>query len=278
MFGFLFRTVWRIFIFLVGGIVIWFTIFDIYPYADSRLPAFVVVLLIYCLSAYIVVPMLIRLFHVVIKPNNLPVYALSSDGWSSDPINLAIITKNKSQLIKALRKAGWYKADPITIKTTIRFGLSMIFGTSYPNAPFSNLYLLSRRQDLGFQIQTGLRPSARHRHHVRLWHLSNTDTNKDSKFWQIALKIFTRKKQQIWVIAATHDIAPFAFRINSLQITHKIDQDTNRERDFVIETLKNQKLVRHIETVTTGEPLSFRGQTFGVRIVVDGQLKVIELK
>jgi LssY-like putative type I secretion system component LssY len=281
MFGVVFRIIWRILILFIGAYVLWLTVFKVYPYADTRLPTFAVLLLIYCLFAYLVIPTLVRLFRLVIKPNHLPVYAVSADGWSSDPVNIAIICKNKAQLKRIMRKAGWSEADPVTVSTTIKFALSIAFGTSYPTAPFSNLYLLGRRQDIGYQIQTGNKPSARHRHHVRLWQLPvvGNDTHEDNKFWHLVLKrLFTKKQRQIWVAAATHDIAPFAIRISNLQITHKIDQNTNLERDYVIQTLKDSKHIRRIETIKTGEPLSFRGQTFGVRIVVDGQLKVIELK
>lgn len=265
---------------LVGVGIGYLAVFDLYPYADSRLPVFAVLLLFYSLFAYVVIPTLVRLLRLFIKPDHLPVYATSGDGWSSDPVNIVVVCKSRAHLLKIMRKAGWHRADPLTLRNALRFGYAMLLGSSYPNAPFSSLYLFGRKQDIGFQIQTGLRPSPRHRHHIRFWQLAVDDSaaNTHNTFWQSVLHLFTRKKQQIWVGTATHDIAPFAFRIQNLQLTHKIDPDTNRERDFVISTLSDKKLVKRVEIIRTGEPLSFRGQTFGVRILVDGLVKVVELK
>jgi hypothetical protein len=280
MFNFIFRVFWRFLIFTIGGIAIYFGIFYIYPYADLRLPTFIVLLLFYCLAAYVVIPTLVRLFRLVIKPDHLPIYATSGDGWSSDPVNIIIVSKNKTHLVRTMTKAGWHRADKLTVRTTIRFAYAMALGRSYRNAPFSNLYLFGRKHDIGFQIQTGENPSPRHRHHIRFWQLTTSEKTKttEDNFWRTTLHLFSRKERQIWVGTATHDVAPFAFRIQNLQLTHQIDPDTNLERDYVIATLREKKLIKHIETVPTGEPLSFRGQTFGVRIVVDGFVKVVRLK
>jgi hypothetical protein len=280
MYGRIFRIIWRVLIFLAGAALGWFAIFTIYPYADSRLPAFVVLLLLYCLFAYIVIPALVRLFRLVIKPDHLPVYATSRDGWSSDPVNIVILCKSRTQLRRTMHRAGWHQADVATLATSLHLAYATIFRRPYLTAPFSSLYLFGRRQDIGFQMQTGDQPSPRHRHHIRFWRLSaaKDDQPVHATFWQTALRIFTRKNRQIWVGAATHDVAPFALRIQNLQLTHKIDADTNRERDFVIKTLKENGLVRRVEIIQTGQPLSFRGQTFGVRIVVDGLVKVVDLK
>ena len=66
--------------------------------------------------------------------------------------------------------------------------------------------------------------------------------------------------------------------MRNLQITHQIDSDTNKERDFLINTLKEVDRIRGVEAVESGHQLAFRGQTFGVNIVVDGQLKIVKVK
>lgn len=280
MYGKLFRIFWRLLILLIGAVVLWLMVFKLYHYADTRLPTYAVLLLFYCLLAYGLIPALVRLTRLVAKPDHLPVYTTSRDGWSSDPVNIVILTKSRSHLIAAMAAAGWHQADPPNPVTTFKLGFAMALGRAYPSAPFSSLYLFGRRQDIGFQLQSGNRPSPRHRHHVRFWRLTtrNSDAPEDTKFWQTILGLFRRRDRQIWIGAATHDIAPFAFRIQNLQLTHKIDPDTNVERDFLIASLAAHKSVRRVEIVKTGEPLSFRGQTFGVRIIVDGLLKVVELR
>lgn len=256
------------------------TVFLFYPYLDSHLPLLINLMIIYILVAYVGIPFLVRLWHLVLHPRHLPLYAVTGDGWSSDPVNLAIVCRSQRQLRRDMEKAGWHIADKATFKNSIRMGLAMAFKRSYPTAPFSSLYLFGRRQDIGFQIQTGTPMTPRHRHHVRFWQLETPtrETNEHSTFWQEILHLFTSKKQQIWIGTATHDIGPFAFRVRNLQVTHKIDDQTDNERSFVITSLKNAGVIRRSDTVAAGSPISFRGQTFGVNIVTDGTLHVIELK
>ncbi|MEP6710445.1 MAG: LssY C-terminal domain-containing protein [Candidatus Saccharibacteria bacterium] len=274
-----FRTLWRALIFLLGSLSLWVTVFLFFPIVDGRLPVYLTLLIAYCLAAYLIIPNLVRLLRLVIKPNHIPLYASTGDGWSSDPVNIALICKSKSQLVRTMKYAGWYTADKTTLRTTIRFIIGFCFGLPYPNAPFSNLYLFGRKQDIGFQIPTDANLSPRHRHHVRFWLLTTEETNEaHASFWQNLMTLFLRRKKQIWIGSATHDIGTFAFRIQNLQVTHKIDSDTNIERDFLIETLRRSKSIRTMSTIKAGEAFHFRGQTLGVKILADGMLKVIEIK
>lgn len=278
MLGIFFRALWRILVGIVTLVIAFLSFYYLFPYLDNHLPSLVAFGVLYLLAAYIGIPFLVRLWRLVIKPNHLPIYAHTRDGWSSDPINVAVVCESGEQLIEAMEKAGWHQADRNGIKNTTKFAWAMLMKKPYPTAPFSSLFLFGRRQDLGFQIQTGENPSPRHRHHIRFWQLDTASSHAHYNFWENIFELFTRKKRQIWIGAATHDIKPFAFRAQNLQVTHGIDPDTNRERDYVVQTLEDSKQIRRIETITTGEPLQFRGQSFGVRIVVDGKLKVIELK
>ncbi len=277
MIGTLLRLMWRAFVGIVAVILAYGTVFLFFPYLQNHLPVLINFIIIYILTAYIGIPFLVRLWHLVLKPTHLPLYAVSADGWSSDPINIAIVCRNKTQLRRDMTRAGWREADKGSIKNALRMGYAIAFDRAYPTAPFSNLYLFGRRQDIGFQIQTGNSP--RHRHHVRFWQLESEEKPNDhTTFWQDIFHLFTGKKQQIWIGAATHDVGPFALRIRNLQLTHQIDGETNRERDFVIQTLETAGVIRRQEVIPAGEPVKFRGQTFGVNIVTDGTLHVIELK
>jgi len=279
--GTLLRLLWRIFVGVIAAALGYGTVFLFYPYLHNHLPFVINIIILYVLVAYFGIPTLIRLWHFVLKPRHLPLYVTSADGWSSDPVNIAIVCKNQRQLERAMQKAGWFPADKATLKNTLRFAYSMVFKQPYPTAPFSKLYLFGRYQDLGYQIQTGTPPTPWHRHHIRFWQLLPDDPEKPHQhvtFWQNIFKLFAANKRQIWIGAATHDIGPFALRVNSLQVTHQIDKFTDAERDFVISTLEKSKSVARCETIPAGEPVKFRGQTFGVSIVTDGNLQVLELK
>ncbi|HTJ73468.1 MAG TPA: LssY C-terminal domain-containing protein [Verrucomicrobiae bacterium] len=281
MMGTFLRLLWRIFVGVIAAALGYGTVFLFYPYLHNHLPFVINIIILYVLVAYFGIPTLIRLWHFVLKPRHLPLYVTSADGWSSDPVNIAIVCKNQRQLERAMQKAGWFPADKATLKNTLRFAYSMVFKQPYPTAPFSKLYLFGRYQDLGYQIQTGTPPTPWHRHHIRFWQLLPDDPEKPHQhvtFWQNIFKLFAANKRQIWIGAATHDIGPFALRVNSLQVTHQIDKFTDAERDFVISTLEKSKSVARCETIPAGEPVKFRGQTFGVSIVTDGNLQVLELK
>ncbi|HEY5695773.1 MAG TPA: LssY C-terminal domain-containing protein [Candidatus Saccharimonadales bacterium] len=281
MIGTLLRLLWRVFVGIIAIALAYETVFLFYPYLQHHLPFMVDIVLLYLLIAYFGIPFLVRLWHLVLRPRHLPLYATSTDGWSSDPINIAIVCKDKYQLQEAMRKAGWYEADPGTLKSALHQAYATLFNKPYPNAPFSKLYLFGRHQDIGFQIQTGNPPTPRHRHHIRFWQVLPDDPDKPHQhvtFWQNIFQLFVKRKRQIWIGAATHDIRPFALRIQNLQVTHQIDKDTEKERDYVIQTLTSAGLIRRSETIPAGEPIKFRGQTFGVNIVTDGTLHVLELK
>ena len=106
MFSLIFRLFWRVLILAIGALITWFAITKVYPYADSRLPAFVAVLLFYCIFAYGVIPLLIRLFRIVIKPDHIPLYVTAGDGWASDPVNIAMVVTDRKHLIEKMEAAG----------------------------------------------------------------------------------------------------------------------------------------------------------------------------
>ncbi|MDB5177854.1 MAG: hypothetical protein JWO61_237 [Candidatus Saccharibacteria bacterium] len=277
----IFRIFWRILIFLLGSISLWLVVTYFIPYVDKRVPSFFALLAAYSLLAYFIIPALIRLFRIFIKPNHIPHFATTGDGWPSDPVNIAIVVKNRTHLMDAMTKAGWHKADEENLGTTLRALKSMIFNTAYPNAPFSGLWLFGRKQDIGFEISTNRARSVRTRHHVRFWKLeqpSKAARHPQESFWYHKLRQLFVSKKEIWIGAATEDIMPIAIRWRSGQLTHGVSHDADRERDFIIQALRDNKLVRKEFTTDPGEEVTFRGQEFRTIFVTDGSIKVVELK
>ncbi|HET6747479.1 MAG TPA: LssY C-terminal domain-containing protein [Candidatus Saccharimonadales bacterium] len=281
MIGMILRLLWRLFVGAIAIALAYVTVFLFYPYLRNHFSILITFIVLYILTAYFGLPLLVRLWKLVIRPTHLPQYAVSRDGWSSDPVNIAIVCNDEAQLRQAMEQAGWHIADKPSFKNMLREAWAIIFNQPYLTAPFSNLFLFGRKQDIGFQIQTGDPPTPRHRHHIRFWQLQSEPEKPHHHipFWENILQIFFKgKKRQIWIGTATHDVSPFALRIQNLQITHKIDAETNKERDFVVDTLQKAGRVKRLETIAAGEPILFRGQTLGVSIVTDGTLPVIELK
>ncbi len=282
MFNFLFRTLWRVLIFAAGTLILWLTVFRVYPYAHSRLPFYIVLLLLYYLLAYVAVPALIRVFRLVIKPNRIPLYTTMRDGWPSDPVNLAVIVKNRKHLQMAMEKAGWYTADPATLKNRFRELVSIVFNRRYERAPFTNLYLFNRPHDIGFEIPLNDAGSARTRHHVRFWRLEIPPFGeKDSshhKFWTHQLRHLLHLEKEIWIGAAIEESHAVDIQWHTGRLNHGGNKYSDRERDFIVDSLKQTHQVKTMHTTEAGEEIKFRGQQFNVFYYTDGGIQVVRLK
>jgi hypothetical protein len=280
----LLRILWRLLIFLLGVAVLFALVNILWPYSvTSRTTAFFALLLIYCLMAYLVIPALFRVYRILVQPHHIPLYAVTRDGWPADPVNIAVIARSEKSFIKAMHEAGWHKADKATLKTSVREAYSILFDRPYPTAPFSNLYLLGRPFDIGFQKPSSSSLSARARHHVRFWRIETLESNGPHKhthvaFWHKHLKHLFGMDRHVWIGAAIDDTGPIGIRWRNGQLTHKNNPDTNAERDLIIADLSSAQLVRTTETIQAGDPFTFRGQTLGNRFLCDGTIKVVNLR
>jgi hypothetical protein len=150
-------------------------------------------------------------------PGSFPTTTTTKTGLPGDPVNLVLIG-SREELVGAFRAAGWSVADPITVRSALRIGVSVALNRSYPAAPVSDLFLFGRTQDVAFERSVG--PSARTRHHVR--------------FWQAATCIDGRA---VWVGSGTFDVrvgrSPATGRL-----THRISPDVDAERDFITTSLE----------------------------------------
>lgn len=254
-----------------------------FPYLDRHLPLFFVIVILYLAAAYIALPLVLRLWRIVFRPNHIPHYVVTHDGWASDPITFAIIAKNKQHLTTAMENAGWYEADPWNFKNAVKGLRSMVFNATYPEAPLSNLFLFGRPQDIGFEIPTNRALSARTRHHVRFWQLKEPPLTSDGPehvytFWFKNLERFIGLNKRVWIAAATEEPFPVDIQWRTGKLTHAGSHDAERERDFIIDSLRKSKQVKSVRQTKPGEKVKFRGQQFRTIYITDGSIKVIELK
>src|SRR5262245_48773536 len=147
----------------------------------------------------------------------LPAATLTKVGTPGDPVNLVLVG-TRSELSAAFRAAGWSLADPITLRSSVRIGVSVALNRPYPAAPVSDLFLFGRAQDLAFESAVG--PSARSRHHVRFW---EAGVSSDGR--------------AVWVGAGTFDVrvgrSPATGRL-----THRIAADVDTEREEILAALR----------------------------------------
>ncbi|WP_158867587.1 LssY C-terminal domain-containing protein [Leifsonia sp. AG29] len=217
-------------------------------------------LLFWVLLAYLVLPRLHRILTEIYVPDYFIGRARTSDGLLGDPINLAAVG-TEAQLDKAMREAGWTRADAITLRTSWLIIASTLLRRSYDEAPVSPLFLFGRQQDVAYQQEVEGNPAKRH--HVRFWRCPDG--------W-----LLPGGHGVDWLAAGTFDRS-VGFSLFTLQITHKIDANTDVERDHVVATLKHADVGVDVSTIkdfSTGYHARNGG---GDSIETDGDLPIIDL-
>ena len=221
--------------------------------------AFVIVL--WALLAYLVLPRLHRILTQLYVPDYFIGRTRTSDGLLGDPVNLAM-DGSAAQLQAAMTAAGWTLADEITFASGWRIVTSTLRRRSYDEAPVSPLMLFGRQQDFAYQQEVENNPAKRH--HVRFW--------KCPDGWMLP-----GGHRVDWLAAGTFDRA-VGFSLFTLQITHKIDADTDIERDHIVATLRAavpEARVMLIRDFSTGYHSRNGG---GDTIKTDGDLPVVDLR
>ncbi|GAA4875593.1 LssY C-terminal domain-containing protein [Serinicoccus chungangensis] len=212
------------------------------------------------ITAYLALPRLHRVLTQIYVPEYFIGRVRTADGLLGDPVNLAV-RGSAEQIDAVMRQAGWVVADPITVRTSWRIITGSVTGRSYPQAPVSSLFLFGRQQDVAFQQEVADSPAKRH--HVRLW--------RCPQGW------FLPGGHQVdWVAAGTYDRA-VGLSLFTLQVTHKIDADTDAERDYIVDTVRATDLpvsVDVIEDFSTGYHHRNGG---GDAIHTDGDLPVLDV-
>ena len=129
----------------------------------------------------------------------------------SDPTNLMFLG-NRKQIVAAFQEYGWLQASDLGVKSAIKAAQATVRQTGYSDAPVSALLLQDRLPDLVFQKSLDTFAKS---HHLRIWKLTDTYLGRE-----------------VWVGAATHDIATTSSRA-ATKWSHRIDPHIDRERDWV---------------------------------------------
>ncbi|MCS3743020.1 LssY C-terminal domain-containing protein [Rhizobium sp. BK661] len=247
------RLFQRFLVFCLGAISIWLIVFVVFDTADHRLPWLFAVCLTYGLAAYVILPNVVRVGLKVLHRGLIPRYTITADGLPGDPINFVLIGTIQ-QLKDAFAAAGWYEADSLGMASSLRMTRAFLLNSAYPTAPFSTFYLFGRRQDIGFQEP--IDGSPRKRHHIRFWALSLTHSEDDMgepSFW-LNTERPSPDERVLWVGAGTRDTGLSLTRL-TFQITHATDSDTNAERDYIVNELKERCVIGEVALHQSGSRL-----------------------
>ena len=190
--------------------------------------------------------------------DSIPVRVTDSDGNPGDRVNFLIIG-SEDQVKQALNDAGWVLVNRSAKDALIQAAIAVFSRQAYTQLPMSELMLFGRPQDFGYAHADPLRVVAA-RHHFRLW---KAPSQVDG--------------QTLWVGAGTHDIG-FDRDQRTGGITHKIDPDTDLEREFIGQSLEATGLTVGKYYVTPSNPLKEAKTAHGETFYSDGRTLVIILK
>lgn len=252
----IFRLSYLIVLLFLGSFIYRILLSDIFDDGQILLPT----LLLWIFSAYIFLPRIHRWFSKLYIPDYFIGRVKTYDGLLGDPVNIAV-RGSKTELILAMRKAGWTQADDLSFQSSLKMVRTSLLGKSYPKAPVSSLYLFNNKQNLAFQKEVDNNP--RKRHHVRFW--------ATPKNWWLP-----GGHTADWLGAATYD-RRVGFSGFTLQITHKIAENTDEERDYLLSTIKKispKPRISVVQHFTSGYHDKNGG---GDRIKTDGSLPFIDL-
>jgi hypothetical protein len=220
-----------------------------------------IVIGLYLLLAYLLLPLTWRHYEHQKDLAGLSMVTRTGDGIPGDPINVGLVG-SKDDVLCAMNAAGWYPADPITLRSSLAIVGSVLLDRPYREAPVSNLYYQNKREDLAFEKPVST--SADRRHHVR--------------FWKV-IEHGEEEGRAVWLGAVTFDRG-VGLSHRDAKITHHIAPDIDADRDLLTADLKSAHVVTTIYEVTgigptlagrngEGDPYSTDGE-IEISVLVDG--------
>jgi hypothetical protein len=157
-----------------------------------------------------------------------------------------------------MQAAGWYPADPVTLRSSIEIAGSVLLDRPYRGAPVSSLYYLGRHEDLAFEKPDG--NSADRRHHVRFWKVLDQG----------------EEKRPVWLGDATFDRGVGVSHYTGA-ITHHIDPDIDTERKQLAGDLEAAGMVEAKYQVTGVGPTMAGRNGGGDLYFTDGEVWILRL-
>jgi hypothetical protein len=135
-----------------------------------------------------------------------------------DHINLSLVGI-EPEVKKTMLAAGWYPANPLTLKSCLEIAEASVLRRPSQDAPVSILFLFGRKQDLAFEQPVGDNP--RQRYHVRFWKWEKLSPDG----------------RPVWFGSATYD-ERVGLSHRTGQDTHHIAPEIDAERDHLIPDLE----------------------------------------
>jgi hypothetical protein len=178
-------------------------------------------------------------------------------GNAGDNTNFLIVG-TEEQILRAFEAAGWVEVDRDK-GSAVAAGIQAVLNKrAYVTLPMSELMLFGRVQDHGLAQGDPVQVVAE-RHHFRIW---------KAPFWV--------EGRDVFVGAGTHDIGFDRDQRNN-GVTHKIDPEVDKERDYIGQSLQETGRVAKLEYVTPSQPSKEAITATGATFRSDGRVLVIYL-
>jgi hypothetical protein len=188
----------------------------------------------------------------------IPRRVQDQQGNLGDMVNFALVG-SQEQVEKSFQDAGWVKVDTSNQAAVVHGLIQTLQRKAYLEMPMSTLYLFNRPQDLSYARADPITVAAE-RHHLRVWKSPETVNGKP-----------------LWVGSSTHDIG-FEKDQRNDGITHKIDPEIDKERDFLEQSFAAAGDLLAAAYVTPTESLTTAKTATGGSFQSDGRIVVLTLK
>jgi hypothetical protein len=188
----------------------------------------------------------------------IPRRVVDKDGNEGDRVNFLIVG-TEEQVKQALLNVGWVVVDRSVKDTILRGAMGTFSKQAYLTMPMSELMVFGRPQDYGFAMSDPIK-TVMARHHFRIWKAP-----------------FDVGGLTLWVGAGTHDVG-FDKDQRTGGITHKIDPDTDQEREFIAESLKQSGQVVKLDYFSPKDTITKAKTAHGQEFKSDGRVLLIYLK
>lgn len=220
----------------------------------------VYLVVLWAILAYWVLPRFHKVLTSLYVPNYFIGRSRTSYGLLGDPVNLAF-DGSEENLHKMMQAAGWTLAEPVNFSSSMKIIGATLTRKSYPTAPVSTLEVFNRIQDFAYQQEVDGSPGKRH--HVRFWRCPDD--------WPLP-----GGRRVDWVAAGSYDRA-VGLSLFTLQVTHKIGADIDKERDHVVATLRSVEPTLPVEVIKDFSTAYHSRNGGGDMVQTDGNLPIIGL-
>lgn len=186
------------------------------------------------------------------ESGHLPRFTETIIATPQEPLSFIVYVKDEESLVRSLKKAGWFKADPVSFRSLFRAARAALLNESYPRAPVTPSFWNAVPLDMAFEKETTMH-SIRQRHHIRLW--------------KTGYRLPDGSLQYVGT-------ASFDKGINWLHLTHRIDPAVDVERKTLVEDCLGAGILSGFSEVAFVEPSA--GSNFSGDIFFsDGKIAIL---